>query len=88
MLALSNRAMAHIKLQQYEPAIADATAALALDPTHAKSLERRAVALLSQNRFAEARRDLEAAVRLRPADAALRSKLSGLVEQMEAVANE
>lgn len=85
VLALSNRAMAHLKLQRYDAAIEDATAALAIDPVHLKSLERRAAAFLGQERYEEARRDLEAAVRLRPSDATLRSKLARLVNEMGAV---
>lgn len=88
VLALSNRAMAHLKLQRYDVAIEDATAALAIDPAHLKSLERRGAALLGQERYAEARRDLEAAVRLRPSDATLQSKLARVVHEMGAAGKE
>ncbi len=86
--ALSNRAMARLKLQRHGLAIQDATAALALDPNHTKSLERRAAALLAQGRREEARLDLEACVRLRPDDGVLQAKLRRLVEEMDAGANE
>ena len=88
VLALSNRAMAHLKLQRLDPAIQDATAALTLDPTHSKSLERRAAALAGRGRHHEARRDLEACVRLRPEDSVLRAKLRRLSQETEAAANE
>lgn len=88
VLALSNRAMAHFKLQRFDPAVEDATAALALDPAHTKSMERRAAALAGQGRLHEARRDLEACVRLRPEDSALRAKLRRLSQEMEAAATE
>lgn len=79
--------MAHLKLQRLDFAVLDATAALALDPTHAKSLERRAAALVGQGRLDEARSDLDACVRLRPEDAILRAKLHRLCVEMEATAN-
>lgn len=80
--------MAHLKLQRLDLAVQDATAALSLDPTHTKSLERRAAALAGQGRLQEARSDLEACVRLRPEDAALQAKLRQLNVEVEAVANE
>lgn len=73
--------MAHLKLRLFDLSFQDATAALALDPHHVKSLERRAAALVGLGRQEEARRDLEAAIRLHPGDGELLGKLQGLVEE-------
>jgi len=55
-------AMAHDDRQQHEPAIAAFTRALELDPAHTKALFQRGQALLRLRRYAEAKRDLEAAL--------------------------
>lgn len=84
-IALSNRAMAYLRLKEYHNAESDATAALLIDPNHLKSLHRRATArkpgpfsrliylligdALGKHRAALV--DIHAALQLQPANKAL-----------------
>ena len=63
-LSLSNRAMAHLKLSQWNAAEADATEALRLNPTHVKSWHRRASARRALGRIRDALLDASVAARL------------------------
>ncbi|RHY97043.1 hypothetical protein DYB35_011211 [Aphanomyces astaci] len=63
-IVLSNRAMAHLKLQQFGKAEADCTAALAVDGGHVKSLVRRASARNALGKHHAAFADLENALKL------------------------
>ncbi|RLO06313.1 hypothetical protein DYB28_015053 [Aphanomyces astaci] len=63
-IVLSNRAMAHLKLQQFGKAEADCTAALAVDGGHVKSLVRRASARNALGKHHAAFADLESALKL------------------------
>lgn len=61
---LSNRAMCNLRLGEHKAVVADATAVLALDQTHIKSLMNRATALKELAHYAEAEDDIDAAARL------------------------
>ena len=71
-----NRAFAHIRLEEYGSAIADASDAIALDPTYVKAYYRRGDANFALGKFKEALRDLRAAAKVAPRDPDLRRKLS------------
>ncbi|EJK60588.1 hypothetical protein THAOC_19025, partial [Thalassiosira oceanica] len=58
LLAYSNRAMANLKLKRWKAAEADATSALEIDPSHSKSLQRRATARLSLGKLRAATVDV------------------------------
>lgn len=53
VILLSNRAQAHLQLKMAKEALADCDAALKIDPTHFKSVERRKVALAMLERKEE-----------------------------------
>ncbi|RQM19417.1 hypothetical protein B5M09_013275 [Aphanomyces astaci] len=63
-IVLSNRAMVHLKLQQFGKAEADCTAALAVDGGHVKSLVRRSSARNALGKHHAAFADLESALKL------------------------
>ena len=65
-LLYSNRAMAHLKLQNWDLADADASSCLDLDPTAVKGYLRRGVAKREQHRYADAVRDFEKVLQLDP----------------------
>lgn len=71
-----NRAFAHIRLEEYGSAIADATDAIALDPAYVKAYYRRGDANFALGKFKEALRDLRAAAKVAPRDPDLRRKLA------------
>lgn len=77
----TNRAFAHLKLENYGYAIQDAEAALELDQTFIKAYYRRASALMALTRFKEALRDLKTVCRYAPQDPDARTKL----KQVEAM---
>ncbi|GAA95823.1 uncharacterized protein L969DRAFT_50656 [Mixia osmundae IAM 14324] len=82
----SNRAFAYLKLEKYEDAQRDASAALALDPTpslRSKLLFRRAVARRQLGRFDEARQDLDAARDIEPTNASIDAELAQLHTAIE-----
>ncbi|WP_298678921.1 hypothetical protein [uncultured Lentibacter sp.] len=62
----NQRAFVNFIRQDYEPAIADLTRALALSPTHTGALTGRALSYYALGRLAEARADLEVALGLNP----------------------
>eukprot|EP01048_Picozoa_sp_COSAG05_P009955 COSAG05_NODE_848_length_6985_cov_11.108336_1_plen_378_part_00 len=62
----SNRAMAHLKLQNWDLADADASSCLDLDPTAVKGYLRRGVAQREQHRYADAVRNFEKVLQLDP----------------------
>lgn len=70
--ALSNRAAAFLKLGEHEKALADAEAAVALEPSHVKALFRKGLALHALARYGEAARVLDAACALEPTNAQLK----------------
>ncbi|GAB4818900.1 hypothetical protein N2152v2_005946 [Parachlorella kessleri] len=72
----SNRAFAHIRLEEYGSAMADASKALECDPQYAKAYYRRGDAAFALSHFKDAVRDFRAAAKLAPRDPDLRRKLS------------
>lgn len=75
IMILCNRAFAHIKLENFENAVADAEQSILLDPTFPKAYYRRATARMMQGKLKLALNDLRKVTRLRPSDAAVHDKL-------------
>jgi len=61
----SNRAITHVRLENYGYAVADANKALAVDKTFVKAYYRRATAHMGLLKFKEALRDLRTLVKVR-----------------------
>lgn len=78
-----NRAFAHLKLENYGSAIADAAAALALDPSFIKAHYRRGSAYLALGKLKEARTDFRAVVRMKPGDADAEGKLAECEKELK-----
>ncbi|KAB8078407.1 hypothetical protein BDV29DRAFT_187924 [Aspergillus leporis] len=72
----SNRAQAHIKLEAYGFAIADATKALELDPAYTKAYWRRALANTAILNYKDALRDFKAVVKREPNNRDAKVKLA------------
>lgn len=70
----SNRAFAHIKLENYGLAIEDATRAIELDPSYVKAYYRRGSAHLALRKFKESLGDFKEAVKIAPKDRDCRAK--------------
>mmetsp|Transcript_25083 Transcript_25083/g.36848 ORF Transcript_25083/g.36848 Transcript_25083/m.36848 type:complete len:527 (-) Transcript_25083:6-1586(-) len=73
---LCNRAMAYIKLESYGLAIADATAAIAIDKTCAKAYYRRGSAEFALGKPKAARKDFRMVCKLKPRDKDARAKFN------------
>jgi len=71
----SNRAFAHIRLDEFGAAIGDSTRAIELDRQYAKAYYRRGDAAFALSHFRDAVADFRAAARLAPRDPDLRRKL-------------
>jgi serine/threonine-protein phosphatase 5 len=71
----SNRAAAHIQLEEYGSAIADATRAIELDKAYAKAYYRRGDAQFALSHFKDAVTNFRCAAKLNPRDPMLRRKL-------------
>ena len=63
---LCNRAIAALKLQRFEHAVQDASAALFFNPQYAKAYATRAAAHVELDRYGEAEKDYEHAIELEP----------------------
>ena len=72
---LSNRAFAHIRLENYGSAIADSSRAIEVDPAYIKAYYRRGTSQYALGHFIEALRDFRAVVKVQPRDADGRRKL-------------
>jgi serine/threonine-protein phosphatase 5 len=79
----ANRAAAHLKLETYGSAIADAEASMRLDPTYLKAWYRRGSARLALSRFKEARKDFAYVCAARPDDKDARAKLGECEKQVK-----
>ena len=75
IMILCNRAFAHIKLENFENAVADADQSLKIDPKFTKAYYRRATARMMQGKLRLALQDLRTVLQLRPNDAAVQVKL-------------
>eukprot|EP00053_Salpingoeca_punica_P019355 m.195111 g.195111 ORF g.195111 m.195111 type:complete len:271 (-) comp17631_c1_seq1:722-1534(-) len=64
----ANRAACYFKLTKFEECVVDCTQALAITPTYAKALTRRAAALEKQDKLEEALRDYKRLRELDPSD--------------------
>jgi len=64
--ALTNRALVHLKLSRNDEAIEDATMALNINPTSAKAFMRRGLGYKALQKYNEATKDLEKALKLLP----------------------
>ena len=71
----SNRAFAHIRIEEYGAAIQDATRAIELDPKYAKAYYRRGDAQFALSHFKDSVANFRCAARLNPRDPDLRRKL-------------
>lgn len=78
--------MTHLKLGQFEAAVKDATQALALDPCHVKSLQRRASAYVKQGMDHAALRDVEKALGYQPDSKELRAEKKRLQQKLKTLA--
>lgn len=81
----SNRAFAHIRLENFGSAIADASKALELDPSYAKAYYRRGDASFALSHFRDAVSNFRAAARLAPRDPDLRRKLAEAERELKRV---
>lgn len=81
----SNRAFAHIRLENFGSAAADATQAISVNPKYGKAYYRRGDASMALGHFKEAVRDFRAAARLAPNDPDLRKKLAEAEKELRRV---
>jgi len=72
---LSNRAFAYTRLEQYGSAIADATAAIEIDPTYVKAYYRRGSASLLLGKYEQGLKDFRSVAKALPRDPDARKKL-------------
>eukprot|EP00192_Tetraselmis_astigmatica_P004304 CAMPEP_0117655318 /NCGR_PEP_ID=MMETSP0804-20121206/4216_1 /TAXON_ID=1074897 /ORGANISM="Tetraselmis astigmatica, Strain CCMP880" /LENGTH=493 /DNA_ID=CAMNT_0005461663 /DNA_START=74 /DNA_END=1555 /DNA_ORIENTATION=- len=72
----SNRAFAHIRLENFGSAIADATKSLDIDPTYIKGYYRRGDAKFALGHVKDSLQDFKKAARVAPRDPDLRRKLA------------
>lgn len=71
----ANRAMAHIKLENYGSALLDGTEAVEVDPNYIKGYYRKGTALLALGKLSEAKQEFLKAAKLEPRNPDCRSKL-------------
>jgi peptidylprolyl isomerase len=78
--------MVHLKLKNFEAAVEDASLALALDPSHVKTLQRRAYAYIGQGMHHAALRDIDKALGYHPDNKELRVEKKRLEEKLKSLA--
>ncbi|XP_040169990.1 sperm-associated antigen 1 [Anopheles arabiensis] len=78
----NNRAMANIKLQRYDQAIADCNQCLAFEPQNVKALLRKAQALTSTDKRSEAYKVYCDVLRIEPTNAVAQTSTSALRRQL------
>lgn len=83
---LSNRAMAYIKAEMPGAALADADAAIALDPSYVKAVYRKASAHLEMGKLDEAAKDFKAVLVIVPGDTDAASKLDKCQKELKRMA--
>jgi len=81
----SNRAFAHIRMEEFGAAIADATEAIELDKTYAKAYYRRGDAQFALSHFRDAVANFRYAAKLVPKDPDLRRKLAEAEKELKRV---
>lgn len=79
-VAYANRAMALMKLREFEQAVDDASESLEIDPTYLKAYQRRGAAYKELGSYFNALRDYESALRLSPQSQALKEERRLLIE--------
>ena len=72
---LSNRAFAHVRLENYGSAIADASSAVESDPNYIKAYYRRGTSQYALGHLADALKDFKTVCRMQPQDRDGRLKL-------------
>ncbi|PVV02786.1 hypothetical protein BB560_002754, partial [Smittium megazygosporum] len=80
-----NRAIAYLKIEQYEKADADCTQGLKIDPKNIKAFWRRAVAKEQLGKLEEAKNDLDSAVSLEPNNGSIRQDLLRISEKIASI---
>ncbi|RIA98520.1 hypothetical protein C1645_95935 [Glomus cerebriforme] len=78
-----NRAMAYLKLKNWENAEIDCTSGLILHPDNPKALWRRGIARRELGKLEEAKKDLQDALRLEPNDKAVKEELDKVLNAIE-----
>lgn len=86
-IAFSNRALAYIKLKEYIRAEADCNCALSIEPTHIKSLLRRATVRSALCKYRAAIRDLNHILEIDPTNKQARSDLQKTKESLRSAVN-
>lgn len=84
---LTNRALVHLKLEQYASAEADCSAALVLDNKNTKALFRRAIARKHLGKRSEAIQDLKSLLKSNPSNKSAAVELASIVGPTEAITN-
>lgn len=79
----TNRALCHIKLENFDLAVADCSKAMELKPDFPKGYYRRGVALAALGKFKEAVRDFEALAKIAPQDTNVRERLKSFEKQLQ-----
>ena len=82
-ILFSNRAFAHLKLENFGSAIIDAGRAISLDAGYIKGYYRRGSALLCLGKHKEALKDFKAVCKLHPNDRDARSKLQACEKEVK-----
>ena len=85
-VALSNRAMAYLKQNQYNNAEADCDTALSYEPGHFKSLQRRATARHALGKHRAAAQDVMRALRIEPSSKALLAQQQRILAALRSAA--
>lgn len=87
VIAFSNRAMAYLKLKEFNRAVVDCNNALLIDEGHVKSLSRRAAALNALGKHRAAVRDLVLASQYEPNNKQVRTDLQSSREVLRSSVN-
>jgi len=82
----SNRAMAHLKLENYGSAICDAEEAIKLDPEYIKAYYRRGSANFALGKYKDALADFKSVCKMKPKDADANSKFKECQKRLKEAA--
>ncbi|CAG9321204.1 unnamed protein product [Blepharisma stoltei] len=80
-----NRSVAHLKLENYGYAEADATRAIECDPTYIKGYYRRGSAFFAMGKFKQAIKDLKTVCKIVPNDRDAKTKLATAQKELRAI---
>lgn len=84
-LLLCNRSLAHLKLENYGYAEADASRAIQLEPTYIKGYYRRGSAFFAMGKFKQAIKDLKSVCKIVPNDRDAKNKLAVAQKELKAI---